>query len=208
MEKEAHKKLKILAAGDIHGDMGLAKRLAERAKKENVDLVVLCGDLTYADQSTENLIGPFKKLHEKVLLIPGNHEPVATANFLAELYDVKNIHGYSVRYKDVGIFGAGSANIGLFQMSEEDIYNLLKKGFDKIKYLDKKIMVTHVHPSGTKMEKFTKFFPGSSGVKKAIDELQPDILFCSHVHEAEGIEEKIGKTKVINVGRKGKVIEI
>jgi len=63
------KKLKILAAGDIHGDIGLAEKLAERAKKEKVDLVVLCGDLTLAETSTANIIGPFKKRHEKVLLI-------------------------------------------------------------------------------------------------------------------------------------------
>lgn len=202
------KKLRILAAGDIHGDTGLAKKLAERAKKENVDLVVLCGDLTYGEKSTENIIGPFKKLHEKVLLIPGNHETIATADFLAELYGMKNIHGYSVKYGDVGIFGAGGANIGLFQLDEKEIYDLLKKGFDKIKYLKKKIMVTHVHPSGTVMEKFSDIFPGSGGVRKAINRFKPDILLCSHVHEAEGIEEKIGKTKVINVGKKGKIIEI
>jgi hypothetical protein len=202
------KKLKILAAGDIHGDMGLAKKLAERAKKEKVDLVVLCGDITQANQSTDNLIGPFKKLHEKVLIIPGNHEPNATVDFLAEAYDIKNLHGYSVKYQDIGIFGAGGANIGLHQLEEGEIYDLLKKGFGKVKYLDKTIMVTHVHPSGTKMEKFTKIFPGSSGVKKAIEKFQPDILFCSHVHEAEGIEEMVGKTKVINVGRKGKIIEL
>ncbi|TKJ17164.1 hypothetical protein CEE44_01355 [Candidatus Woesearchaeota archaeon B3_Woes] len=202
------KKLRILAAGDIHGDVDLAEKLAKKAKKEHVDLVVLCGDITYADQSTANLIKPFKKLHEKVLLIPGNHEPVATADFLAEFYEIKNIHGYSVKYKDVGIFGAGGANIGLFQLKEKEIYDLLKKGFDKIKYLKKNIMVTHVHPSGTKMEKFTKIFPGSEGVKRAVEKLKPDILLCSHVHEAEGIEEKIGKTKVINVGRRGKIIEI
>jgi len=206
MEKE--KKLKILAAGDIHGDINLAEKLAERAKKEDVDLVILCGDLTYADTSTKNIIGPFKKRNEKVLLIPGNHEPVSTADFLAKLYDVKNIHGYSVKYKDVGIFGAGGANIGLNQLEEKEIYDLLKKGFDRIKYLGKKIMVTHVHPSETKMEKFTDFFPGSTGVKSAIDKLKPDLLLCSHVHEAEGIEEMVGKTKVVNVGRKGKIIEL
>ena len=202
------KKLKILAAGDIHGDTSLAKRLAEKAEKEKVDLVVLCGDLTMGEISTDNLVGPFVKRKEKVVLIPGNHETIATADFLSELYGVKNLHGYSVKYKDVGIFGAGGANIGLFQLNEKEIYGLLKKGFDKIKYLKKKIMVTHVHPEGSKMEKFTKFFPGSEGVKKAIDKFKPDILFCSHVHEAEGIEEKIGKTKVINVGRKGKIVEI
>ena len=206
--KSKEKKLKILAFGDIHGDTGLARKLAERAEKEDVDLVILCGDITYAEQSTENILGPFVKKHKKVLLIPGNHESVATADFLAELYGLKNIHGYSVKYKDVGIFGAGGANIGLHQMSEKDMFGLLKKGYDKIKYLDKKIMVTHVHPSGTKMEKFTKFFEGSEGVRKAVEKFHPDILLCSHVHEAEGIEEKIGKTKVINVGKKGKIIEI
>ena len=206
--QEPHKKLRILAAGDIHGDTGLAERLAERAEKEKCDLVILCGDLTMMERSTDNIIGPFKKRNEKVLIIPGNHETVATADFLAELYGVKNIHGYSVRYGDVGIFGCGGANIGMFRLEEDEIYGLLKKGFDKIKYLKKKIMATHVHPSESKMEKFTEIFPGSPGVRKAIEAFKPDILLCSHVHEAEGIEEKIGNTKVINVGKKGKIIEI
>jgi len=207
-KSEKHKKLKILASGDIHGDISLAKKLAEQAEKENVDLVILCGDVTYAEQNVEGIIGPFVKKHKKVLLIPGNHETIATADFLADFYDIKNIHGYSVKYKDVGIFGAGGANIGIHQISEKETYDLLKKGFEKIRYLKKKIMVTHMHPTGTKMEKFSKFVPGSTGVKKAIDTFHPDLLLCSHVHEAEGIEEKIGKTKVINVGKKGKVFEI
>ena len=69
-------------------------------------------------------------------------------------------------------------------------------------------MITHVHPSGTLVEKLSNYVPGSTGVKKAIDTLKPDILLCSHIHEAEGIEEKVGKTKVINVGRSGKIIII
>src|SRR3989338_4033777 len=101
LEKAIAKKheFKILAAGDIHGDTIQAERLAEKAEKEKVDLVVLCGDLTYAERSTDNIIGPFAKRKQKVLLIPGNHETVATADFLADLYGVKNIHGYSVKYK-------------------------------------------------------------------------------------------------------------
>ncbi len=199
--------MKILSAGDIHADSRLAEKLAEKAEKEKVDLVILCGDITNFDKG-ENLIGPFKKRKKKVLFVPGNHESFATADFLAEVYGIKNIHGYSVKYNDVGIFGCGGANIGLNQLTEKEIYDYLKKSFEKIKYLKKKIMVTHVHPSGTKMEKFTNFFPGSSGVKKAIEEFQPDLMLCSHVHEAEGIEEKIGKTKVINVGKEGKIFEI
>ncbi len=199
-------KLRILAAGDFHGDTSTAKKLSDKAKKEKVDLVVLCGDVAKSDMETENLIGHFVKNKQKVLLVPGNHESIATADFLADVYGIKNIHGYSVRYKDVGLFGCSGVNLGLHQIREDEIFKLLKKGHDKIKYLKKKIMVTHVHPKNSKIE--FSGFEGSSGVKKAIDKLKPDILICSHIHEAEGIEEKIGKTKVINVGSDGKIIEI
>lgn len=55
------RKTKILAIGDIHGDVDLVKKLAKKAKDENVDLVILAGDLTLAEISTKNLIGPFAK---------------------------------------------------------------------------------------------------------------------------------------------------
>ncbi len=200
--------MRILAAGDIHGDISLAKRLAEQAEKEKVDMVILCGDLTYAESSVEGIIGPFVKKNKKVLLIPGNHETIATADFLAELYGVTNLHGYSLKVYDIGLFGCGGANIGLSQLPEGEIFSILKKGFEKIKNTRMKLMVTHVHPSGSLMGKLSSFVPGSSGVRKAVDNLKPDILLCSHVHEAEGVEEMIGGTKVINVGRKGKVLEI
>jgi len=200
--------MKILASGDIHGDTRLAEKLAEQAEKENVDLVVLCGDITQADESTDNLIGPFAKRNKKVILIPGNHETIATADFLAQQYGATNLHGYSMKFGDIGLFGAGGANIGAFQLDEKEIYDLLKKGHNYIKDSKTKIMVTHVHPTESKMEKFTQFFPGSSGVKKAIDAFNPSILLCSHVHEAEGIEERIGNTRVINVGKKGKIIDV
>jgi len=201
-------KLKILAAGDIHGDTRLAKRLSEKAKKENVDLVILCGDLTYSDTSTSGIIHPFVKNNQKVVLIPGNHETIATANFLADLYGATNLHGYSIQIDNVGIFGCGSAEIGPHPIKDTEILKILKKGSEKIKKSKKKIMVTHVHPEKTLMAQMSNFVEGSKAVRKAVKELKPDFLFCSHVHEAEGIEEKIGKTTVINVGREGRIVEI
>jgi len=199
--------MRILGAGDIHGDLDVAKRLADRAKKEKVDLVILCGDLA-DDDTIENVLKPFKDNHQKILLIPGNHESVATADFLAHINKAKNIHGYSVKYEDIGIFGCGLANIGMTGLSEEEIFSTLQKGHDHISYLKKKIMVTHVHPTYTLMEKMSMFVPGSKGVFKAVKEFNPDILLCSHVHEAEGLEEQIGSTRVLNVGKEGKIIDL
>ncbi len=200
--------MKILAASDIHGDINLARRLAEKAEKEKVDMVFLCGDLTFNEISIEGIIGPFKEKGLKVGIIPGNHESVATSNFLIERYKLVNLHGYSYYMDRVGMFGCGSANIGLFQLSEEEIFDFLEKSHKYVEDKQKKIMITHVHPSGSLIERFTKFFPGSIAVREAIERFQPDLALCGHVHEAEGIEELIGKTKLINVGREGKIIEI
>jgi len=200
--------MKILAAGDIHGDTRLAEKLARKAQDNKVDLVILCGDLTQFDSSATNIIGPFKKRKQKVVFVPGNHDSQPTADFLTEMYKAVNLHSYSIKYKDIGLFGCGFANIGLSQLPEDEIFDILKKGNKYVKNAKKKIMVTHVHPDGSLMGKLTHFIPGSQGVKKAIDRLKPDILLCSHVHEAEGVEEKIGKTKVINVGREGKIIKL
>jgi len=204
--------MKILAAGDFHGDKTLAKQLAEQAEKEKVDLVILNGDLV-EEGDTGGILGIFKEKGQKVLILSGNHEMPSTTQFLADLYGFTNMHAYSLSSGDVGVFGCGGANIGLSQLSENEIFYALKTGFERIKNLPKKIMVTHVHPAESIIEKFSKtagIIPlnGSSGLKKAIDEFKPDILICGHVHEAEGIEEKIGKTTVINVGKKGKIIEL
>ena len=128
MIKKHSKKTKILAVGDLHGDTGLVKKLAEKAKEEGVDLVILAGDLTLAEESTKNLIGPFVKANKQVLLIPGNHESVATIDFLAERYaPTKNIHGYSFIKDDLGIFGAGGTEMGMHQIKDTEIFDLLKK---------------------------------------------------------------------------------
>ena len=201
------KKTKILAVGDIHGDTGLVKKLVEKAKKEKVDLVILAGDLTLAEQSTKNIVGPFVKAKKEVLLIPGNHESAATIDFLAQMYpNTKNIHGYGFKKNDVGIFGAGTANMGIHAIRDSDIFDLLKKGHEEIKGAEKKVMVTHIHPLGSKAEMFG--FKGSKAVREAIRKFQPDISINAHMHEAGGMEEQIGKTRVINVSRKEKVFEI
>jgi hypothetical protein len=197
--------MKVLAVGDIHGDKSLAKELAERADQENVDFVVMCGDISNSDENFEGIVGLFK---QKVLMVPGNHDSDATVDFLAELYKARNLEGYGYNLGEVGFFGCGSVVQGVFQKHEREILEMLKRGASYVKDCKKKVLVSHTHPVGTKMERFSDFVHGSESLRTAIDELKPDFVFCSHVHEAEGIEEMIGDTRVINVGRKGKILEI
>lgn len=200
------KKLRILAAADLHGDSKRAKKLADKAEKENVDIVVLCGDITGFTE-TKNIIKPFKDKNQKVLILPGNWDSFATADFLAEVYGVRNIHGYSVKYENVGFFGAGGAEgPGPSRITERELLWTLKKAHSGLKGIEKKIMVTHMHPSASLSE--ASGIPGSKAVTEAIKQFKPNILLHGHIHEAAGAEQMIGKTRVINVGREGKIIEI
>lgn len=198
--------MKILALSDIHGDVHLMKEMAEKGAREKVDLVLLAGDLTNFDRPKDGLLKPFKEKGLEVAVLPGNHEGLAEIGFLVDAYKVKNLHGYSIKSGDVGIFGCGYGDIGLHQLSEEQFFQTLKKAHDSLKGVRKKVMVTHIQPSDSILS--MGIFPGSRGVRKAIEEFQPDLHICGHIHESHGIEDKIGRTRTINVGKSGKIIEL
>ena len=199
--------MKILAISDVHGDKAFMRRMAEKGKKENVDLVIIAGDLVDLGQIPEGLIGPFKEQGLEVAVVPGNHEGLADINFLVERYKVTNLHGYALKIGDLGIFGCGYGDIGLHQLTEEQFFNTLKEAHNSLKDVKKKLMVTHVQPNNSILGLHIPHW-GSSGVRKALEEFQPDVHICGHVHETHGIEDVVGKTRVINVGKTGKIIEI
>ncbi|MDP3734343.1 MAG: metallophosphoesterase [Nanoarchaeota archaeon] len=198
--------MKILALSDIHGDRNFIKRMAILGEKEKVDLVILAGDLVDHHGNVDGLIGPFKEKGLDIAVLPGNHEGLAEIGFMVEKYGVTNLHGYVLQKGDIGIFGCGYADIGIHQLNEDEFFQTLEKAHGTLKNVKKKIMVTHVQPSDSILG--LGMFPGSSGVRKAIELFTPDIHICGHIHETHGIEEMIGTTKVINVGKTGKIIEV
>ncbi len=207
LEKE---KIRILVASDIHGDVALVYKLAKKAKDYDVDLVILAGDLTFAEKSLNSLIGPFKKVGKTVLLLPGNHETIATVDFLANLYSpgTYNFHAYSIMLGNIGIAGVGLANIGLFSVSDKEIEKVAKKVLSEIKNAKSKILITHVPPFGTKVDNLGFTYGGSIGLRKIIEEYKPNLVLCGHIHETFGKKDKIGDTLIINVGREGKIFEL
>jgi len=197
--------MKILAIGDLHGDIRQVSKLVKKAKDSNIDLILLNGDFTLGDAHTYGLFKILKETKKPIIALPGNHESLATFEALVNKYGLINLHGYAAKFGEVGLFGCGGADIGIFQLSEKEIYELLKHSFDYVKDCKKKIMVTHMHPSNVKVG---TIFPGSKAIKRAIESFKPDIALCAHIHEASGLEDKIGNTKVLFVGKEGHIIEI
>ena len=196
--------MKILAIADIHGDASLSKKVGKIAKKEKVDMILVAGDQTWFSRPAKGIIKPFEN-HE-TLMIHGNHESEDLIKKFEEVYPfVKNMHKKHHTKEDVGFFGSGTTDWG-FKEDSRQVFQELKKGHDKIKDLNKKVMIAHCPPDGSQIEKLG--FPGSYGVRQAIDKFQPDFVVCGHIHEGGGLVEKFGKTKVLNVARRPMIFEI
>jgi len=195
------KKLRILAAGDLHGSTELAQRLSEKAEKERADVIILAGDIAGARNIDETVLKPFTKRKQKVLFVPGNWDDTWDRKTLEQ--QARNLHGRYAVYHDVGIVGIGNENWKM-ELDNKDFY-ILKYSFEKMKP-EKRILVSHLHAARTKTELFG--FEGDKIVRKAIDEFKPDIAIAAHIHEAAGIEEKVGSTHLFQVGRNGTIIEL
>ncbi len=200
--------MKFLIAGDVHADLRAVEGLVEKAEKEKVDAIILSGDFTDFDYLAKNTFKKLKEAGKKIFVIPGNHETNSTIDFSVDKYGIFSLNGYYADFGDVGLFGAGGANIGPATMnSEDEITSLLSRGFDKIKNKKTKIMISHVHPSRSLAEKISGF-SGSAAVFDAINKFKPDVAVFSHIHEAHGIEDKIGNTRLFCAGKDGIVVEV
>lgn len=193
-----------MAAGDIHGSEVIAENLAKKAEKYKVDFVILTGDI-FNPLKKERVISPFKKRNLEVLFIPGNWDTDLDVKFLKEQYKLKSLDGYYFRKDNVDFIGIGSSNFKM-DHTEKD-FKKIKNLFEVIKSHDnKRVLVSHLHPMGSVAE--FSGIRGSYFLRKLIDEIKPDIAISSHIHEAEGLEQKMGKTKFFVVGKKGKIIDI
>lgn len=194
--------MKILAVSDIHGKY---IKIIDYLKKNTVDLIILTGDITDfgPNELAEEILNEISSFNIPVLAIPGNCDPI---NLYGSIDNSKavNIHGKSVTIKNIGICGFGGSNPTPFntplEFDEIEIYDNARRVMEEIKNHEVTLFVTHAPPLGTK----TDLLPsgkhvGSESLRKIIEEFQPTINLCGHIHESMAID-KIGKTTIINPG--------
>ena len=66
--------MKILAFTDSHGNTKVLKDMQKKVKKENIPLVVCCGDFTIFEEDMNLLLKKISEFKVPVLMIHGNHE--------------------------------------------------------------------------------------------------------------------------------------
>jgi len=194
--------MKILAMGDIHGQY---QKIFNYLQKNKVDLIILTGDITHFGPSRlcEEILNEICLFNVPTLVIPGNCDPTGTFGEI-ENSNAINIHNRTLIIKNIGICGFGGSNLTPFdtplEFEEELIYHEIKKLMKQIENQQIRILVTHAPPYNTK----TDLIPsgdhvGSKSIRRIIEEFQPSLNLCGHIHEAIAID-KIGDTIIVNPG--------
>jgi Icc-related predicted phosphoesterase len=203
--------MKILCIADIHGDISSVKTARKYAEKNGIKDILILGDfpghgvfhnIVTSMEQIRIVLGELKGFN--VMAIPGNCDPQNSSDLFEE-YKV-NLHEKVLGMAGAKIVGFGGSNITPFgtpsEYSETEIYERLKKLMPE--KTGKTILAVHCPPMDTNCDKTgNNMHAGSSAIRKIIEEFQPDLAVCSHIHEAGGSTDTIGETEVANIGRLG-----
>ncbi len=198
--------MKILALSDIHGGH---KVMASVAKAEYpCDAIVMAGDLTTlgSRREAEEAMRGLQAPGATVLAVAGNMDRRELDDLFGELGVSINARGILVG--KAGFFGVSGAPYSPlntpYEISEQEIGLRARKGWKDIQGAQWKIFVPHTPPFGTSLDRLSSGeHVGSRAVRETIEEFQPDVTVCGHIHEAVGTD-RIGKTVIVNCGAGGR----
>lgn len=197
--------MKFLTFVDIHEDQQVLKELVKRAAKDDIDFVLCAGDFTTWGRGAVRFLKEFEKTGKKLYLIPGNHEErEGLLDIVAEFPKAVNLHKNSVRIDGYVFLGYGG---GGFAQEDAQFRKLAREWYGKYKG-QKIVLVTHGPPFGTTLDLLGNHHVGSIDYRQWIERLQPKLVIAGHLHETAGATDMIGKTRLVNPGWEGVVIEL
>lgn len=193
--------MRVVFVSDIHSDLAGAERLGKWIIHNKVCLVVVCGDFTQEGSCTvaEGIISALNA--PKLLAVPGNMDS-------AEIAQMLESRGMSIHkkfadvqgYRFIGLGGAKPANTYYrINMGELEAEKCLRKLFEGAEP-GRTVLACHSPPFGTGLGRTRAGIDlGLRKVGEIIEEKQPLLFVCGHVHEARG-SEMLGRTLCINTG--------
>ena len=201
--------MKILTFTDIHGSLAALKRIEQKVKSQNPDLLVCAGDISIFEHGIVGIARRLNKLNKKIIVIHGNHEDDSTFRKLSKRFkNIIFIHKKHFIEGNILFLGFGGGGFSLVDREFEKTANTKFKKLIRRNKGKKIILVTHAPPYKTRLDKLVGGHCGNKSIRKFIEKNKIDFLICGHLHENFGKEDKIKKTKIINPGPFGKIVEI
>lgn len=204
--------MKIIAFGDIHEHTENVGRIVGIS---DADCVIVTGDLTnFAGASkAKKIIELISSYNRRTYAQLGNLDQREVNDYLDKLGINLHANGFIIT-EGVGIFGVGGSNPTPFntptEYSEQQLKAFMQKGYEKVKDLPLKILVSHPPPYNTTVDIVGGgVHVGSTAVREFIETYQVQLCLTGHIHEAVGMD-RIGETVIVNPGmlRDGRYIEV
>jgi Icc-related predicted phosphoesterase len=198
--------VKLLAFSDLHRDLDQAAELVEMSAE--ADAVIGAGDFASVHEGLEETLAALAGIEAPTVLVPGNNETEdalreATASWGAATV----LHGGGTTIDGVEFYGLG-AGVPVtpwewsFDLDDEAAAAKLAACPEGA------VMVLHSPPRGHCDANGSGDHFGSPALLRAIEEKQPRLAVCGHIHESWGCESRVGETPVRNLGPKGTWLEI
>ena len=201
--------MRIVGIGCIHNDIEEIPNLLDKILRYEPDVLISVGDICDANfpkgftckDVGSIVLTELRSLGKPILTVPGTWD-----KDLIEVFRKEGvlIHGNGKIIDDVGFYGFGGAQTPFntpYEPDEEEIYHGLIKSYENVEGNKYKIQLSHAPPINTVLDMIPgNQHVGSVSVRRVIEEKQPDVAICAHIHEGVGVDQ-IGKTKIINVGK-------
>ncbi len=201
--------MRALVISCIHNDVESILNFYDKLGELKFDAIVCTGDFTDSlfpkgfDRAGVGrvIIEELKNFGKPLLAVPGSWDK--------ELISILDEEGVSIHGKGriiggVGFYGFGGAKtpFGLpYEPEDPEIEAGLEKAYNDVLNADVKVQVTHAPPQNTRLDIISAgVHVGSAAVRKFIENRQPSVAICSHIHESKGVDY-IKNTKTINSGR-------
>lgn len=191
--------MNIIAITDIHGRLDMSSAVAALG---NADLILIAGDITHfgSGDDARAVLQGIQQVNSTVLAVPGNCDHMGVNQVLTARNI--NLHGETRIIDDCAFYGLGGSNRSPFNTPQEYDESDIESTLSRFKKQDARyhILVSHPPPEKTKLDRtFLGKHVGSRAVRAFIEDFEPQLVLCGHIHEARGVD-KIGSTIIINPG--------
>ncbi len=198
--------MKFLAFVDLHEDARTRRELLARAGKSDIDFSICLGDFSTFGRGMKVVLKEFNALGKPFYVIPGNHEENAGLEEAVKEFPHCFFFHRKALFLPGGYVLCGYGGGG-FAMEDAAFRKVAREWYGK--YKEKKlILATHGPPFGTALDLLDNRHVGNRDYRRFIERIKPKLVLSGHLHETAGAVDTVGKTKLLNPGWEGRVIEL
>ena len=196
--------MRLLVFSDIHGDLAALERLMAT----EADHYIAAGDLTSWGRGLDRCGEILRSRGDRVWVLPGNHESAEQIAEFCRKFGLRDFHEQVFEAGGYQVAGLGYSNPTPFHTPGEYSEAELARRLAPFATLAPLVLVCHCPPLATPLDCVREgVHAGSRAIREFLDRYQPEYFFCGHIHEAEGVAVELGKTRAVNTGRRGYLLD-